>query len=40
MKKGECSVCEGWIYWSEALVEIRGVQYCETCYEESKEESQ
>lgn len=37
MKKGECSVCEGWIYWNEALVEIKGKQYCEACYKETQD---
>ncbi|MED0702854.1 hypothetical protein [Aeribacillus composti] len=36
MKKGECCICEGWIYWNEVLVELRGKQYCEACYEEQK----
>lgn len=36
MKQGECSVCEGWIYWNEALILFRGEQFCEKCYEETK----
>lgn len=36
MKQGECVICEGWIYWNEALIIIRGKEYCESCYKNAK----
>lgn len=32
----ECAVCEGRFAYNEVIIELRGVKYCEACYEDIK----
>lgn len=34
MSKGECSVCGGEFQYSEAIIELKGDNYCQACYED------
>lgn len=38
MKQGECVICEGHIQWKDVLIQVRGEQYCEVCYQEQEKE--
>jgi hypothetical protein len=38
MRKDECAVCEGRFAYNERIIEVKGVRYCEKCYEEVENE--
>lgn len=37
-KQGECVICEGHIKWKDVLIQVRGEQYCEVCFQEQAKE--
>lgn len=37
MKKDCCAICEGAFQYSEKIIEVAGVRYCEACYEDLEE---
>ena len=38
MKYDECAICEGIFSYNEKIIEVKGIRYCEACYEELENE--